>query len=86
MKRPPDWTKEEFEILIRNNSLSAESLSARLTRRTQDAIQLVRNGIHDYHQKGNSTFISKMMKEYLTKSGTILACPICGENIDLQNV
>lgn len=79
MKRSPDWTKEEFEILLKNNSLSAESLSAQLPLRTLDAIQIVRNGIHEFHQKGGSTLLSKMMKEYLSILGVVLACPICGE-------
>jgi hypothetical protein len=81
MKRTTDWTKEEFDILIQNNSLSGESLSTRLPRRTLDAIQIVRSGIHEFHQKGDSTFLSKMMKEHLTKSGIALACPICSERI-----
>ena len=81
MKRSPDWTTEEFEILVQNNSLSAESLSVRIPRRTLDAIQIVRNGIHEFHQKGDSTLLSNMMKEYLTVSGKVLVCSICSEKI-----
>jgi hypothetical protein len=81
MKRLPDWTHEEFEILLQHNSLSAEDLSIQLPRRSSDAVQIVRNGIHEFHQNGESTLLSKMMKERLTKSGMILSCPICGERI-----
>lgn len=76
MKREADWTKEEFEILLQNNSLPVESLSAQLPSRTIDAIKIVRNGIHEFHLKGDSSLLSKMMKERLT-----LICPVCGERI-----
>lgn len=82
MKRLPDWTTEEFDVLIKNNSLSAESLSPRLPRRTPDAIMVVRNGIHEFHQKGFSTLLSKMMKDRITTLGIDLTCPICGKNIN----
>ena len=81
MKRLPDWTEEEFDILIQNNSLSAESLSTRLPRRTIDAIQIVRNGVHEFHQKDDSYLLSEIMKEYLGGSEEVLSCPICGERI-----
>ncbi len=81
MKQASEWTKEEFEILVRNISLSDEKLANQLPRRTLDAIQIVRNGIHEYHKKGDSTLLSKMMKDRITKSGKFLSCPICGERI-----
>jgi hypothetical protein len=81
MNRAPDWTKEEFELLLQNSALSDESLTARLPRRTVGAIQAVRSGIHEFHQKGETSLLSKMMKKYLRTSGMVLACPICGEKI-----
>jgi len=45
MKQAPDWTKEEFELLIQNSTLSDESLAVRLPRRTLGAIQAVRSGV-----------------------------------------
>ena len=86
MKRLPEWTKEEFDILVKNNSLSDESLSTRLPHRTLDAMQIVRSGIHEFHQKGDSTLLSKMMKAHLTKLGSFFECPICGERIDVRAV
>lgn len=84
MNRLLDWTKEEFDILVQNNALSDESLSNRLPRRTPDAIQVVRNGIHEFHLKGESSLLSKMMKERLTVLRPISICPICGERIDVR--
>ena len=83
MKRAPDWTPDEFEILLQNSSLSPKDLSPRLPGRTPDAIEVVRNGVHDFHTKGDSTLLSKMMKQCLSKPGSSLACPICGESLDV---
>ena len=84
MKQAPDWTKEEFELLIQNSTLSDESLLVRLPRRTLGVIQAVRNEIHEFHQKGESTLLSKMMKDHLTKSEAAFVCPICGESINVR--
>lgn len=81
MKRLPDWTKEEFDILILNSSLSKENLSLLIPRRTTDAITVVRNGIHEFHQKGESSLLSRMMKDYIVKLENGLSCPICGMKI-----
>ncbi len=81
MNREPDWTKEEFDLLLRNDALSDEEFSSRLPNRTLDAINVVRNGIHEFHSKGETTLLSKMMKKELENSGIILACPICGKSI-----
>jgi len=84
MKQAPDWTKEEFELLIQNSTISDESLSIRLPRRTLGVIQAVRNGVHEFHQKGESTLLSEMMKDHLTKSEAVFVCPICGERINVR--
>ncbi len=84
MKRAPEWTVEEFDILLRNISLDAETLSSRYLQRTASAIEIVRSGIHTFHQKGDSSLLSKMMKKRLTKSGTTLVCPICGERLAVR--
>ena len=84
MKQAPDWTKEEFELLIQNSTLSDESLAVRLPRRTLGAIQAVRSGVHEFHQKGESTLLSEMMKDHLTKSEAVFVCPSCGERINLH--
>ena len=68
MKRAPDWTKEEFVLLAKSYSLSDEDLSKRLPNRTINAIGFVRSGIHEYHEKGDTTILSKMMKDYLNKT------------------
>jgi len=80
MKRAPDWTKEEFEVLLKNWSLSDSDLSVLIPHRTMDAIKTVRSGVHGYHHKGDSPLLSKMMKEYIEQSHG-LKCPLCGESL-----
>jgi hypothetical protein len=81
MKRAPFWTKEEFVLLVKSYSMSDEDLSKRLPNRTINAIGFVRSGIHQYHTKGKTTLLSKMMKDYLDKQEITLTCSICGEDI-----
>jgi hypothetical protein len=81
MKRAPNWRKEEFVLLARDYSQSDEDLSKRLPNRTIDAIKFVRSGIHQYHDKGKTTLLSKIMKDYLDKPEIPLTCSICGEDI-----
>lgn len=44
MTGAPNWTLEEFEILLDSNSLSNEELSEKLERRTLSAVRDVRQG------------------------------------------
>jgi len=80
MKRAPDWSKEEFETLIKHWNLSDADLSVLIPTRTTDAIKVVRSGIHEFHQKGTSSLLSKMMKTYIEQSHG-LKCPLCGEGL-----
>ncbi len=79
MNRAPEWTEEEFDFLLHSNTLSSELVCAHLQERTSNAVQIVRNGIHEFHTKGDSSLLSKMMKERLAISVAELACPICGQ-------
>lgn len=83
MKPAPRWTKEEFETLITHWHLSDADLSVLIPTRTVGAIQAVRSGIHEFHLKGASTLLSKMMKSYIKRSQA-LKCPICGETLASQ--
>jgi len=77
MKRAPDWTVEEFEILLLSPTMSDDYLCVKLPRRTISAIQIVRFGIHAYHTGKNYSMLSKMMVRRLEKNPTELVCPIC---------
>lgn len=81
MKRAPNWTIEEFNFLLNNPQLNSSELTEKLPGRTEDAIQIVRNGIHSWHLGLNISMLSKMMVSRLEK-GEFL-CPICQERIEL---
>jgi hypothetical protein len=59
--RAPEWTTDEFEILLRSPALPVDDLHLRLPKRTPDAIQVVRSGIHAFHLGKNPSILSKMM-------------------------
>jgi len=81
MKRAPNWSKEELEILLKENDLSAEQLSRKLLRRTPGAIGVVRAGIHYFHTTGKTSLLSKMMVKCLDKESPPAVCPVCRERL-----
>jgi hypothetical protein len=81
MKRAPDWTLDEFETLLNSPSLSEENLRLKLPRRTIDAIQIVRQGIHAYHTGKDYSVLSKIMVNRLEKNAGEVVCPICSKSL-----
>ncbi len=79
MKREPNWTPKEFEILLQSPTVSDENLHLKLPERKADAIQVVRQGIHAYHAGMKHSMLSKMMVNRLEKNTGDLVCPICEE-------
>ena len=77
MTRSPDWSVEEFEILIKNNHLSHKQLAQLLPRRTPGAVESVRQGIHLYHSSDNGSMLSEVMRQRLKEKRQSLTCPIC---------
>jgi hypothetical protein len=77
MKRAPEWTNDEFEILLQSPTLPADELHVRLPKRTPDAIQIVRSGIHAFHTGKDRSILSKMMVRRLEGDTGGLVCPIC---------
>lgn len=77
MKRAPDWTEDEFDILLQSPTLSADELHSKLPKRSPDAILIVRRGIHAFHTGKNSSMLSKMMIHRLEGDTSGLVCPIC---------
>jgi hypothetical protein len=76
MSRAPNWSEEEFELLLNNNHLSSHELAGKLPLRTADAVEIVRSGIHSFHRGMNVSMLSKMMLNRLGRTGTI-TCPMC---------
>ncbi len=83
MKRAAEWTYEELEILLGSNSLAVVELSGLLPGRSLAAVQVVRSGIHQFHQDGDSSLLTKRIKAWLTRPGAPLSCPMCGERLNV---
>jgi hypothetical protein len=82
MKRAPNWTQDEFEILLIPSSLSDENLCLKLPKRTIGAIKIVRYGIHAYHTGKNYSMLSKMMVGRPEKNPSEIFCPICDKPLE----
>ena len=67
MNREPNWSLEEFEILLKNPKLNDDELSSKLTGRSSGAIGVVRSFIHSYHKGGDTSGLSKLMIEELIR-------------------
>jgi hypothetical protein len=80
-KRAPVWTLNEFDLLLQNPSLSYFDIVKIIPGRSEDAIQIVRGGIHEIHKNGDSPVLSVMMKKRLAQVGSTRICPICKEPI-----
>ncbi len=81
MTREPDWTEDEFDILMHAGRIPAEDLVAQLPRRSVGAINAVRGGVHHYHTAGGTSLLSAMQRRYLADRHGALACPHCGERV-----
>jgi hypothetical protein len=77
MARAPDWTREEFEILLENPQLTDEERSTHLPRRTVKAIQIVRSIIHGFHRRNDVSCLSKIMLQTLDERRGTNTCPQC---------
>lgn len=53
------------------------ALSAELHGRSVDAIKVVRQGLHEFHQEGDSSMLSKLMVQVLTEPGFRWRGPCC---------
>lgn len=82
MVQAPDWSIEEFEILLNNNNVSGKELAQQLPQRTPDAIEVVRQALHSFHLGSNVSMLSKMMLRRLEGDRRPLTCAICGTRLN----
>lgn len=76
-RRAPDWSEEEFRVLLDRPDLADEEVAKILIGRSTGAIGVVRAGIHNFHLSGNVSMLSKMMLNYLQRRREPLRCPVC---------
>jgi hypothetical protein len=77
MSQESEWTKEEFLSLISKPELSDEEVAKILPKRTKSAVQAIRAGVHSFHTGGDTSMLSKVMKDLLGSKVTLVECPIC---------
>jgi hypothetical protein len=75
--RAPDWTIEEFDILLSGAEWTDEGLVEWLPRRTDGAIGAVRAFVHAAHSDGSRTGLSRMMQDRLAARKGTLTCAVC---------
>lgn len=78
VKRAPEWTENEFRVLVDSFGISDSELKSRLPNRSVGAIGVVRSGIHSYHIGNNTSMLSQMMLSYLSRNHAHVKCPKCG--------
>lgn len=76
MSRAPDWSEDEFMILLGNPTQSAEELVEQLPGRSVSAVEIVRQGLHQFHQQGTSSLLSHSM---IRNSRPGWICSVCLE-------
>lgn len=80
MTRAPDWSAEEFEVLLSNPLLTEAELRQLLPRRTPGAIAFVRQGVHSWHTgRDDHQMLSEIMKQRLMAPSRPLLCALCKE-------
>ena len=80
MQQAPDWTGDEFEMLLSAYGMSDEELAARMPMRNVTAIDLKRRLVHNFHEGADCTgMLSQMMFVRLERGRGELTCPKCGE-------
>ena len=78
MSRSPNWSLDEFRVVLVSYGEKSGQLAERLPGRTLAAIELIKQGIHGHHRNNNVAVLSKSMKEYLKNNRRSHVCPVCG--------
>lgn len=79
-KRVPNWTLNEFEIVLQHPDLSHAEIAAMLPAyRTEGSVSWVRGGVHRFHAgQDNRGILSKMMRAHLRDKTYTVECAQCG--------
>jgi hypothetical protein len=77
MIRPPDWSLDEFIIVLANPGMPPAKLIPQLPGRTGGAIGVVQQGIHAFHKGTNISTLSRLMVDHLETHRGSLVCPVC---------
>ncbi len=75
MSRDPNWSEQEFNIILLNPHSTDYELSAKLNGRSPESISNLRAFIHNFHIKGNISGLSKFMVVRLGQG--YWECPRC---------
>jgi hypothetical protein len=78
VSREPKWTAQEFETLLQGGHRAVEELAMDLSGRTVEAIDLLQQGIHNYHVGRGTAILSEMMLRRLGDRSRPVICPVCG--------
>ena len=78
MNRNPDWTLDEFKILLAGGGKPPAQLVTQVTGRTAGAVGVVQQGVHAFHLGRNHSMLSRLMADYLEAERGHLTCPVCG--------
>jgi hypothetical protein len=69
MTRAADWSEDEFSFLISHPELSSADIAADLPGRSTDAVEIVRQGIHQFHLGRDCSMLSQLMRNTLCAAG-----------------
>lgn len=61
MPRAPDWTEDEFRLLLQNTDLSSDDIALLLPSRSAGAVETVRQGVEAYRAGQDHSLLSQMM-------------------------
>ena len=78
MANAPDWTLEEFKILLDIGGKPSAQLSTQLPNRTAESISIIQQGIHAFHIGNDHSMLSRLMVDHLQAEHGYLKCPVCG--------
>jgi len=78
MDRIPDWTLDEFKVLLVSGGKPSAELVTLFPNRTPGAVSAVQQGIHAFHIGNDYSMLSKLMVDYLEEQRGHLTCPVCG--------
>jgi hypothetical protein len=77
MARERDWTVDQFEMVLAQAEASSSELHEAISTRSTGAIDSVRAGLHEFHTKGTTTFLSGPLLAALDQPGRQWTCPVC---------